>query len=77
MRRINKMAGSVLAALMLAGGAMVPAQAEAATLVILTDPLTLARRMVVVDPGGPDRLLICSVPPAVAGCQQLPWKIVR
>ena len=33
----------------------VASPAAAATIVILTDPMTLERRTVVVDPNGPDR----------------------
>jgi hypothetical protein len=51
-----------------------PWPASAATLMILTDPVTMGRRMVVLDPNGPDRLLMCSTPPSVAGCQQFPLK---
>jgi hypothetical protein len=42
--------------------------AEAATVVILTDPMTLERRTMVLDSRGPDRILMCSLPPATTGC---------
>ena len=48
--------------------------AAAATIVILTDPMTLERRTVVVDPNGPDRAYLCMLPPGQAGCQRLAVK---
>ncbi|GLR48509.1 hypothetical protein GCM10007925_22260 [Sphingomonas astaxanthinifaciens DSM 22298] len=45
-----------------------PAAAEAATIVIVTDPMTLERRTLVVDPRGPDRVWLCALPPATTGC---------
>ena len=49
----------------------VTAPAAAATIVILTDPMTMERRTVVVDPTGPDRAYLCMLPPGQAGCQRL------
>jgi hypothetical protein len=46
--------------------------AAAATFVIMTDPMTLDRRMVVMDTPGRDRVLLCSMPPALAGCREVP-----
>ena len=46
--------------------------AAAATIIILTDPMTLDRRMVVLESPGPDRFLLCNAPPAIAGCRALP-----
>ena len=37
----------------------VASPAAAATIVILTDPMTLEKRTVVVDPNGPDRAFLC------------------
>ena len=45
--------------------------AAAATIVILTDPMTLERRTVVLETAGPDRVLWCMAPPAVAGCRDI------
>jgi hypothetical protein len=60
------MLGLPIAALALAG-----APAEAAKIVILTDPMTLERRTVVIDEPGPDRIYVCAMPPAVAGCRDV------
>ena len=48
--------------------------ASAATIVILTDPMTLERQTIVLDPNGPDRVLMCMAPPSVSGCTQVPLK---
>ena len=53
------------------------APASAATIVILTDPMTLERRTVVVDPNGPDRAYLCMLPPGQAGCVRLPLSRAR
>ena len=45
--------------------------ASAATFIIMTDPMTLDRRMVVMDTPGRDRVLLCSMPPAVVGCREV------
>jgi hypothetical protein len=61
---------AMLGLLTLAGlGAAQPA--EAATVVILTDPMTLERRTMVLDDKGPDRVLLCTMPPATSGCREL------
>ena len=52
----------------------VASPAAAATIVILTDPMTLENRTVVVDPNGPDRAFLCMLPPGQAGCQRLDVK---
>jgi hypothetical protein len=49
----------------------VASPAAAATIVIHTDPMTMERRTVVVDPNGPDRAYLCMLPPGQAGCQRL------
>ena len=64
-----------LAGLALAGAAAAPA--EAATIVILADPMTLERRTVLIDPSGPDRAYFCMLPPSQTGCQQVPFKRAR
>ena len=51
--------------------------AAAATVVVYTNPETLERRVVVVDPKGPDRLIMCMRPPGEAGCQQVSPRAVR
>jgi hypothetical protein len=40
-------------------------------LVVFKNPETLEQRMVVVDPNGPDRVIMCMLPPGEAGCHQL------
>jgi hypothetical protein len=47
------------------------AAAEAKTFVIYTDPMSLSRRMVVVDTPGPDKVLMCMAPPAESGCTEV------
>ena len=49
-----------------------PRSASAATIVVLTDTMTMERRTVVVNTPGPDRLLFCAAPPAVSGCREIP-----
>ena len=45
--------------------------AAAATVVVYTNPETLERRVVVLDTKGPDRVIMCMLPPGEAGCQQV------
>ncbi len=45
--------------------------AQAKTFVIYTDPMSLSRRMVVVDTPGPDKVLMCMAPPSESGCTQV------
>jgi len=52
--------------------AVVGSSANAATVVILTDPMTLERQTIVVDRKGPDRVLMCMAPPATSGCTEVP-----
>lgn len=61
-------------ALLLAALLGVPRAASAATIVVLTDTMTMERRTVVVNTPGPDRLLLCAAPPAVSGCRELPMR---
>ena len=56
---------------MLACATLVATPAHAAKIVILTDPMTLERRMVVIEQPGPDRVFMCALPPAVAGCRDI------
>jgi hypothetical protein len=58
-------------------GAFAAQPAAAATVVVYTNPETLERRVVVVDPKGPDRLIMCMLPPGEAGCQQVSPRAVR
>ncbi|QIK79320.1 hypothetical protein G7077_10815 [Sphingomonas piscis] len=51
---------------------VIGSSAQAATVVILTDPTTLERQTIVVDRKGPDRVLMCMAPPASSGCTELP-----
>ena len=53
------------------------APAQAATIYIFTDPMTLERKTVIVDPDGPDRAFLCMMPPAVAACQAVPLRRER
>ena len=56
-------------------GMMLPVVSEAAsaaTIVVVTDPMSLERRTVVLNTPGPDRVLLCAAPPAVSGCRELP-----
>jgi len=48
------------------------ASAQAATIIIFTDPMTMERRTVVYQTPGPDRALLCMAPPAVSGCTEVP-----
>jgi hypothetical protein len=51
--------------------------AWAATVIVYTDPMSLARRTIVLDTRGPDRLLMCMAPPADSGCTEYPVRRVR
>ena len=56
------------------GLAAAPQNASAATIVVMTDPMSLEKRTMVLDTPGPDRLFVCAAPPAVSGCRELPIK---
>jgi hypothetical protein len=58
--------------LILGGALALPGAADAATIVILTDTMTLERRAIVLNASGPDRLLFCAAPPALSGCREVP-----
>ena len=62
--RVALIAGAALASLAAAPG-------EAATIIVFAHPETLERRLVLVDPNGPDRAYLCMLPPGEAGCRQL------
>ena len=51
--------------------ALTATPAQAAKIVIMTDPMTLERRTVVIESPGPDRVYVCAMPPAVAGCREI------
>ncbi len=57
--------------LLLLTGLILAGQAQAALVVILTDPMTMERRTMVLDAKGPDRILMCAMPPAVSGCRDV------
>ena len=57
---------AVLGALLLAGAT----PAAATKVLILTDPMTLERRTVVIEDKGPARYYLCIMPPAVSGCRE-------
>lgn len=44
------------------------AAAQATTVVIYVEPMTLERYVKVMDTPGPDRVLLCMAPPATSGC---------
>ena len=45
--------------------------ASATTIVVFTHPETLEKRMIVVDKDGPDKVILCMLPPGEAGCHQV------
>ena len=48
--------------------------AQATTVVIFVDSMSMQRHTRVIDTPGPDRFLMCVEPPAVTGCTELPIK---
>lgn len=58
-------------AVLIAMFGMAPA-ANAATIIVYTNPMTLEQRTVVVATGGPDRAFMCMQPPADSGCIRIP-----
>jgi hypothetical protein len=51
--------------------------AQAATIVVFTDPMTMERRTVIVDSSGPDRAFLCMLPPGDSGCRAVPIRRAR
>jgi hypothetical protein len=51
-----------------------PAAAQATTVVVFVEPMTLERYTRIFDTPGRDRLLMCMAPPSTAGCTELPIK---
>jgi hypothetical protein len=45
--------------------------AQAATVVVFVEPMTLERYTRVIDTKGPDRLFMCMAPPATSGCTEV------
>jgi hypothetical protein len=52
------------------------AAAQATTVVIYVEPMTLQRYTKVFDTPGRDRVLMCMVPPSTGGCTEVPVKRV-
>jgi hypothetical protein len=48
--------------------------AQATTVIIFVEPMTLEKYTRVFDTPGPDRVLMCMAPPATSGCTELPLK---
>ena len=53
------------------------AAAQATTVVIYVEPMTLDRYVKVMDTPGPDRVLLCMAPPATSGCTDVTAKTKR
>ena len=45
--------------------------AQAATVVVYVEPMTLERYTRVIDTKGPDRLFMCMAPPSTSGCTEV------
>ena len=48
--------------------------AQATTVIIFVEPMTLERYTRVFDTPGPDRFLMCPAPPSAGSCTELPIK---
>ena len=53
------------------------AATQAATVVIMVDPMTLDHYTRVIDTPGRDRVLMCMAPPSTSGCTEVPIKPKR
>jgi hypothetical protein len=53
------------------------AAAQATTVVIYVEPMTLDRYVKVMNTPGPDRVLLCMAPPATSGCTDVTAKTRR
>jgi hypothetical protein len=51
--------------------------AQATTVVIFVEPMTMERYTRVYDTPGPDRVLMCLAPPATSGCTDVTAKARR
>ncbi len=58
----------------IAFAASAAAPASATTILILQNPMTMERRMVIRETPGPDRAFLCVLPPSDLGCQKLPLR---
>ena len=61
----------IFSSFVLAGLTLTATPAAAAKILILTDPMTLERRVVVIEQPGPYRVYLCAMPPAMAGCRDV------
>jgi hypothetical protein len=57
-----------------AAGLLCSAGAQATTIVVFVEPMTLDRYTRVFDTPGRDRLLMCMAPPSTVGCTEVPIK---
>lgn len=48
--------------------------AQAKTVIIFVEPMTLERYTQVVETPGPDRFLLCMQPPSLSGCREVQAK---
>ena len=53
------------------------AAAQATTVVIYVEPMTLDRYVKVMDTPGPNRVLMCMAPPSTSGCTDITAKTRR
>ena len=53
------------------------AAAQATTVVIYVEPMTMERYTKVFDTPGRDRVLMCMAPPSTSGCTEVPFKVAR
>ena len=51
--------------------------AQATTVVIFVEPMTLERYVRVIDTPGKDRVLMCMAPPATSGCTDVTRQVKR
>ena len=64
-----------LVKLALGAGLLVPAAAaQATTVVIIVEPMTLQHYTKMIDTPGRDRVLMCMAPPSTSGCTEVPVK---
>ena len=64
-----------LVKLALGAGLLVSAAAaQATTVVIIVEPMTLQHYTKVIDTPGRDRVLMCMAPPSISGCTEVPVK---
>jgi hypothetical protein len=76
-RRAGDMMRLVRSILALALFGSAAAAAQATTVVIYVEPMTLDRYVKVMDTPGPDRVLLCMAPPATSGCTDVTAKTRR